>query len=174
MWWQYLLVLLGIIFLLWWALTRQASFTETPAEHGHHEEHEHAVSDAHIVEAVPVRVEEAVVVIEPEPIAPVAAAVPVEEIAAPAVPVTPDDLEIIEGIGPKIGSVLKEAGVLTFAQLAGTEQAKIKEILEAADPRLARISDPTSWPLQAKLAAAGDQEGLQKLQDSLKGGRSAA
>jgi len=31
--------------------------------------------------------------------------------------------------------------------------------------------DSAGWVAQAKLAAAGDVEGLQKLQDELKGGR---
>ena len=49
-----------------------------------------------------------------------------------------------------------------------------RKILVDTDPRLARMSDPTTWPAQAKLAAAGDMAGLQALQDSLKGGRQAS
>jgi predicted flap endonuclease-1-like 5' DNA nuclease len=79
-----------------------------------------------------------------------------------------DDLEIIEGIGPKIASVLKQAGVTSFAQLAAMNPDKINEILRAANLRLA---DPTSWPEQARLAANGDMTALQSLQDRLKGGR---
>jgi DNA-directed RNA polymerase subunit beta' len=47
----------------------------------------------------------------------------------------------------------------------------LAEILRAGG--ISRISDPSSWPQQAGLAAAGDWEGLEKLQDSLKGGRRA-
>lgn len=93
----------------------------------------------------------------------------------PAVPQTkeaiidvPDDLEIIEGIGPKIASLLKDNGITTFAQLANEYPSHIKEILEKAGLRLA---DPTTWPDQAKLAASGDQEGLKVLQERLKGGK---
>ena len=88
----------------------------------------------------------------------------VETPAAPRV----DDLEIIEGIGPKIASLLNQAGVTSFAQLAAMEPARISEILHGANLRLA---DPTSWPEQARLAANGDKAGLQALQDRLKGGR---
>jgi predicted flap endonuclease-1-like 5' DNA nuclease len=89
-------------------------------------------------------------------------------------PDVPDDLKIIEGIGPKIASVLNAAGIQTFAQLAETDPETIHKILVDTDPRLARLGDPTTWPAQAKLAAAGDMAGLQALQDSLKGGRQAS
>jgi predicted flap endonuclease-1-like 5' DNA nuclease len=82
--------------------------------------------------------------------------------------INPDDLAIIEGIGPRIAEVLNSAGITTFAQLAQTSPARLEEILKAANLRLA---DPTSWPEQAQLAASGDMQGLQALQDRLKGGR---
>lgn len=57
----------------------------------------------------------------------------VEEKAAPVVaekaapvkvaPVVPDDLVIIEGIGPKIAALLKSNGIATFAQLADVDVA---------------------------------------------------
>lgn len=103
--------------------------------------------------------------VEPHKAADLSAAVPtVESIAE----VQADDLEIIEGIGPKIAAVLKEAGISTFAQLAEQEPSHLKEILEKAGLRLA---DPASWPEQARLAAEGNLEGLKLLQDQLKGGR---
>lgn len=87
---------------------------------------------------------------------------------AEATPSKIDDLEIIEGIGPKIAGVLKQAGITSFAQLAAMTPTAITAILQAANMRLA---DPTSWPEQARLADAGDTAGLQALQDKLKGGR---
>ncbi|MBK7095725.1 MAG: hypothetical protein IPH57_12000 [Saprospiraceae bacterium] len=81
-----------------------------------------------------------------------------------------DDLKKIEGIGPKIAAILTENGVVTFADLAGTEVDKIKEILLAAGSRY-KMHDPTTWPEQAKLAAAGDWDALEKLQTSLDGGK---
>lgn len=83
----------------------------------------------------------------------------------------PDDLKRIEGIGPKIAGVLQAAGVTTFAHLADTSADQIRQILEEADPRLLRLADPTTWPKQAELAAAGDQEALEAFQGELKGGR---
>mgnify|MGYP002392214741 FL=1 len=80
----------------------------------------------------------------------------------------PDDLKIIEGIGPKINSILHAAGVLTFKQLAEMDPVKIMELLTAAGIRLA---DASTWPEQARLAANGELDALQAYQDSLKGGR---
>jgi large subunit ribosomal protein L30 len=79
-----------------------------------------------------------------------------------------DDLTMIEGIGPKIAGVLREAGIGTFAQLAATDVARLTEILQDANLRLAA---PESWPEQAGLAAADDWDALKELQDRLKGGR---
>jgi predicted flap endonuclease-1-like 5' DNA nuclease len=90
---------------------------------------------------------------------------------APEAPPEPDDLKRIEGIGPKISSVLQEAGITTFAQLAEAEVGQIEEILEEADPRLKRLANPASWPEQAALASAGQWEALEALQNGLKGGR---
>ncbi|MCB0662914.1 MAG: 50S ribosomal protein L27 [Saprospiraceae bacterium] len=90
--------------------------------------------------------------------------------AAPAANGDADDLKKIEGVGPKIASLLNDAGILTFVQLAETDPEKIKEILAEAGNRY-KMHDPTTWPTQAGLAAAGNWEELEKLQDELKGGR---
>ena len=94
---------------------------------------------------------------------------PVPEPAPP----TPDDLKRIEGIGPKISSVLHAAGITTFAQLAETGPDAIREVLGEASPNLLRLANPDSWPEQAKLAAEGQWEALSELQGKLKGGRRA-
>ncbi len=101
------------------------------------------------------------------PAAPIAAAAPV--FAAAPVPATPDDLKRIEGIGPKISSLLNAAGIATFRQLAITDVARLRQIL--ADANLSRLADPETWPDQAALAAAGDWAGLETLQSQLKGGK---
>lgn len=80
----------------------------------------------------------------------------------------PDDLRKLEGIGPKVQSVLNEAGIATFAQLADAAVDKLQEVLDAAGYQ---YMNPGSWPEQAKLAAAGEWEALEKLQDELQGGR---
>lgn len=92
-------------------------------------------------------------------------------VEASVVATGPDDLKRIEGIGPKISAVLQAAGINTFAQLAGTEVGQVERILEAEDPRLLRLADPTTWPEQAALAAGGAWEALEALQNELKGGR---
>ena len=84
----------------------------------------------------------------------------------------PDDLEIIEGIGPKIAQLLHAAGVHTFAQLAAMTPAQIQPVLDAAGPNY-RIANPQSWPEQATLAAADRWADLKALQDSLTAGRKA-
>jgi len=81
----------------------------------------------------------------------------------------PDNLEMIEGIGPRIASLLMEQGITSFRALADTPTERLIEILDEANLR--RITDPSTWAEQAQLAANGDMEGLQKLKDSLKGGR---
>jgi NADH-quinone oxidoreductase subunit I len=93
---------------------------------------------------------------------------------APAqVPTEPDDLKRIEGIGPKISGLLGAAGINTFSQLAAVEVDRITQILEEADPKLLQLADPKTWPRQAKLAAEGKWEALEKWQERLKGGRQA-
>jgi len=109
--------------------------------------------------------------------APAAETPVVEEAPAPVVEETPtaeataeDDLKKIEGVGPKIESLLKEGGLKTFAQVAASAPEAIKEILVAAGSRY-QMHDPTSWPLQAGMAAEGKWEELDKWQDEHKGGK---
>ncbi len=82
------------------------------------------------------------------------------------------DLTKIEGIGPKLAGILVEAGYDSYQKVASEESSKIAEILVAANKRY-KMHDPTTWPLQADLLAAGKMEELKKLQDELKGGRKA-
>lgn len=81
-----------------------------------------------------------------------------------------DDLKKIEGVGPKIAEILAEAGLSTFESIAAENADKLKEVLEGAGSRY-KMHDPTTWPDQAKLAAADKWEELQELQDKLKGGQ---
>ena len=76
----------------------------------------------------------------------------------------------MEGIGPKVAKVLNDIGITSFADLANAEASKVQETLNAAGMQ---YMNPEGWIEQAKLAAAGDTEGLAKLQDELKGGRKA-
>lgn len=81
-----------------------------------------------------------------------------------------DDLTRIEGVGKKIAELFHAEGISTFAELSRTPIRKLKSILEAAGPKFA-MHQPSSWPKQSKLAAAGKWEELKLLQDELKGGR---
>ena len=89
-------------------------------------------------------------------------------VEAQAAPATPDDLTIIEGVGPKIQEILNAGSVATFAQLAQTEATKISEMLAAASMS---AHDPTTWPKQAQMAAEGRMDELKAWQDELDGGR---
>ena len=81
-----------------------------------------------------------------KPVAPVEVETEEEVVIAAA---TPDDLTRINGIGPKVASLLNENGLTTFGQLAQTEVSQIKAILERAGSRY-RLLDPTTWPEQAR------------------------
>ncbi len=89
---------------------------------------------------------------------------------APAPKAKKDDLKKIEGIGPKIASLLNDAGIFTFKELAAAEVDKLREILDAAGSRY-RIHDPGTWSKQAELAAEDKWDELKEWQDSLKGGK---
>ena len=90
--------------------------------------------------------------------------------AAPVVsePATPDDLTVIEGIGPRISGLLQAAGIATFSQLAATDVSRLEQIVREAG---LRVAYPGTWPEQATLAAAGKWQELERLQGQLKGGR---
>ena len=94
------------------------------------------------------------------------------EVEAPSrvvkIPTKPDDLTRLEGIGPKVNQVLKNAGITTFAQLAAADLSKLREALDAAGYR---YMDPSGWVEQAKLAAVGKFDELKDLQSRLKAGR---
>ena len=108
--------------------------------------------------------------------APVVAETPKAQPAAAATPAAPkaaakaDDLKKIEGIGPKIEELLHAASIITFADLSKAEAGALKEILNAAGSRY-QMHDPSSWPMQAEMAATGDWDKLKEWQDNAKGGK---
>lgn len=81
-----------------------------------------------------------------------------------------DDLTVIEGIGPKIASILNDAGINTYSDLAAANTGELAELLKAAGPRFA-LADPTSWPEQARYQAEGDQAKFDTFVSTLRGGR---
>lgn len=80
-----------------------------------------------------------------------------------------DDLTVVEGIGPKINELFKNAGINTFAQLAAATVPQMRKILDDGGSRF-RIANPETWAQQAALAAANKWTELKKLQDELSGG----
>jgi predicted flap endonuclease-1-like 5' DNA nuclease len=157
-------VVIGVILLLlfWWGLNRNA-IPQGPAVHadGHHED-DHAPqlhSEPHGAH-------------HDHPAELVEAATPAEALVASratAVSLTPDDLKIIEGIGPKIEAILHDAGIRTFAQLAAATVNQLEQIVR--EDAGIRLAFPDTWPEQASLAAAGDWARLEQLQEELRGGR---
>jgi predicted flap endonuclease-1-like 5' DNA nuclease len=77
-----------------------------------------------------------------------------------------DDLEIVEGIGPKIAELFHASGVKTFAQLAAMTPAQIQPMLDAAGPNF-RLANPETWPDQADLAVRNRWSALRAMQDGL-------
>ena len=81
-----------------------------------------------------------------------------------------DELTKIEGISKKIAELLQAENIVSFSDLSKASAKKLKSILEEGGSKF-KMFDPTSWPKQAKLAAAGKWEELKKLQFELKGGK---
>ena len=80
-----------------------------------------------------------------------------------------DDLKIIEGVGPKLESILKEAGITDLKVLSDSTAERLQEILEGAGNRY-KMFNPSTWPKQAKMAVDGQWEELKEYQDRLDGG----
>lgn len=81
-----------------------------------------------------------------------------------------DDLKIVEGIGPKIESLLNGAGIKNLDDLAKTTVEQLKKVLVDAGERY-RVHDPSTWPEQARLAAGEELGKLKEYQDFLAGGK---
>ena len=96
-----------------------------------------------------------------------------EKKAAPASiskKVANDDLQIVEGIGPKIKSILHEGGITTWAKLADASVESIQALLNAAGPAYA-IHNPSTWPQQSAMARDGKFAELRAWQAELDGGK---
>ncbi|WP_298953621.1 hypothetical protein [uncultured Nonlabens sp.] len=84
--------------------------------------------------------------------------------------IKPDDLTIVEGIGPKISELFHAAGIRTWYKLSQTDPVKLKEILNNGGSRF-QVHQPGSWPKQAAMAFKGEWSQLSKWQDEHKGGK---
>ena len=81
---------------------------------------------------------------------------------------TSHDLTVIEGIGPILQSILNDAGIQNWQDLAESDDEELKAILLAEGPGY-KIIDPSSWPAQARLALNGDWDLLLEYKDELNG-----
>jgi large subunit ribosomal protein L27 len=98
----------------------------------------------------------------------VEAAEVVEKPAKKAKGPNPEDLKIVEGIGPKIEASLKAAGIQNWSDLAGTSVEKLEAILDEAGYGM---HNPSTWPKQAEMAHEGRFDDLKEWQDVLDGGK---
>lgn len=80
-----------------------------------------------------------------------------------------DNLQVIEGVGPKIAELLKQADIRSFERLAETSVGELSRILESGGPRFG-LANPMSWAEQAGLLADGDFVGFESLKAELVGG----
>lgn len=85
-----------------------------------------------------------------------------------------DNLQIIEGIGPKMEEVLRESGIQTWKDLAGKTPNELRNLLDKADASKYKIIDPSTWSDQAQLAVNGKWEELIALQKTLDTGKTNA
>ena len=142
-WYAWLLIFVVVVLFLWWRLWRAAKQVD---EEAHKFESQTAEHDELPEEDGGER----------------------PEVELPPAAGMADDLTKIEGIGPKINSLLAEAGITTYTQLADTQTSRLDEILDAAGLHMVNES---TWPEQSRLAAGGKWEELVELQEELKGGR---
>lgn len=84
---------------------------------------------------------------------------------------SPENLQIFEGLGPKMETFLKSLGIKNWSELAVQDHILIKSKLEKLDPKY-RILEPDSWPIQAALARDGEWIKLIDYQKRLSAGKS--
>lgn len=101
------------------------------------------------------------------------AALPFDAAAAKAIfgkKVKLDDLKVVEGIGPKIEGLFHNFDIKTWHALSEASVAKCQEVLSSGGARY-KIHDPSSWPMQSKMAYEGKWKNLVKWQDEHKHGK---
>ncbi|WP_230281167.1 OmpA family protein [Croceicoccus sp. Ery15] len=81
-----------------------------------------------------------------------------------------DQLEAIEGVGPKIAALLHDNGIHRFAQIAAMDPVEIADILRKGGSEFS-IARPYTWPFQAKLLANGWLNEFVKVKGDLRAGR---
>ncbi|TLF46668.1 hypothetical protein [Maribacter aurantiacus] len=81
-----------------------------------------------------------------------------------------DDLKVVEGIGPKIEGMFKDAGIKTWKALSEASVADCQKVLDGGGKRY-QVHDPASWPMQAKMCYEGKWKELFKWQEEHKHGK---
>lgn len=80
-----------------------------------------------------------------------------------------DDIEVVEGIGPKIAELLHNDGIHSFRELSMVSVDRFNRVLEAGGPRF-KLANPGTWAEQARLLAEGEYVAFEKLKDELTAG----
>lgn len=83
----------------------------------------------------------------------------------------PSNLQVIEGIEPKIEPILNQAGIQNWSDLAITDLSTLQTIIKEAGKRYEITTDPTSWTEQAQLLATGKWKEFRDLEASLIAGK---
>lgn len=84
----------------------------------------------------------------------------------PAKAAAPDDLTQLNGIGPRISSILSDGGVTTYAELEHTDPSDLRKIISQSGALPPSSLD--TWPTQASYAVRGDWQGLASYNNSHK------
>jgi predicted flap endonuclease-1-like 5' DNA nuclease len=74
---------------------------------------------------------------------------------------------VIEGIGPKIAELLRDAGFTTWLRLSEADPTDLRRVLDDAGSRF-RVHDPANWPPQAGLLAHGRWQEFKDLVASMR------
>lgn len=77
-----------------------------------------------------------------------------------------DNLQIIEGIGPKIEKLLYTNGIEKYEDIVEQDVSWLELILLGAGKKFS-IHNPSTWPDQARLAMKGKWSELEEYQDIL-------
>ena len=81
-----------------------------------------------------------------------------------------DDLTVVEGIGPNVESLCHGIGIYTWRDLADTEVSLLRTMLSDAGSRV-QLTDPDTWPEQARLLADGEWTEFVALASSVRASR---
>ncbi|WP_373073014.1 hypothetical protein [Zeaxanthinibacter enoshimensis] len=81
-----------------------------------------------------------------------------------------NDLKLVEGIGPKIEGLFHNFDIKTWKDLSEITVDRCYEVLGSGGDRY-KIHDPSSWPMQARMAYQGDWKALHRWQVEHKHGK---